>query len=123
MLVNFDVNAQQIQTTKKFLHLISSHLSSRKGLKGKQYVCVICANYAVLKPNVLVFRNTHDRRPYTRVMVENHVLLDHMSDILEDVRPVGDNIVIFKRMSMVPGTYVYRPALHSKIRRWEKCAV
>lgn len=118
-MIDASNDRQRIKTTKKFLNLISSHLSNRKDLRGEEYLCVICTNYAVVKPNVLVFRDAHNRKPCNKIMVENHVLLDHMSDIVQDVEPVGD-IVIFKNMSMIRGKYIYRPSLHGKNRRWER---
>lgn len=103
-------NPYASENTRRLLNLLSSHLSTRKGCSGTEYVLKISGDTIEFSPNVYCFPDLHKRKQTDRMPILEHVLLQHMSDVL---RSQYDTI-------FVDGIYWYKLSVDRSRRRWTR---
>ena len=115
--MNINVDRISARNTEEFLHLFSSHLSSRPECRRVEYTVMICKDNTIwCLPNISVFPNRYTRKEQSRESILKHIMTHHFNEIYDGTNSYG--CVRFKPGSLVPGGYKYQLSFDDKRRKW-----
>ena len=108
--------SENSRNTCNLLRCISSRLSSRTDCRGIEYEVTIFDDMSLnVVPNVLIFPNTHRRRPCDTISITQYAILSCLSPV--SIYSYPDKVVLSKHC-LVPGKYVFKLSADKLNRKW-----